>query len=104
MNNTNDYANDGITLAQGFRITRWGCGQDTLYFSIDGEEYSLCKRRGLEGSGGPAVVRNAFREEGKRGTEIIAGLRETAESKTFRHWRNDLLEQIDILEQMVAAE
>lgn len=104
MNNTNDYANDGITLCQGLRITRWGCGCDTLYFSIDEEEYSLCKRRGLVGPGGPTAVKNAFREEGKRGTEIIAGLRETANSKTFRHWRDELLEQIDILEQIVAAE
>ena len=99
----NDATNNGITDRDDVHIRCWGVGRDTVYLTIDGEEYALSKT-GLRGPGTPNSVKAAFNKDGQHGAEVLQNLRETATSPTFSRWRETLLEQINILEEMVAAE
>lgn len=101
----NSNINDGITPRSDVRITGWGIARDELNLTIEGNKYVFSKS-GLTGPGTAMAnmyaVESAFYKDGKHGTEVLRGLRESARSDTFRHWRDELLELIDQLEEMVA--
>lgn len=107
MNDNNINVNDGITTRSDVRITGWGISRDELNFTIRGIKYTLSKKNGLVGPGTAMsnyyAVQSAFYKDGDHGTDVIRGLRESACSDTFRHWRDELLELVDQLEEMVTT-
>ena len=98
--------NDGICDRDDVRIRCWGIGRDTIYLTIKDSKYTLSKG-GLTGPGTAMsnyyAVTSAFYKDGEHGVDVIHSLRETAESETFHRWRDELLELINELEEMVTV-